>query len=343
MPGLNPFFDPFDTCDLEAESTYTAYNMLFLLVGLAAATGAFARLAESNNRLNYDNRFARIIAGTLMFITRLLHTRPGDLELDLSNTQNALLAIGPHRTAFEALVVASKIKGTPPRFFATDAYNSIPGVPSFMKMFKAIPVEARANKSQTGQNANDKALEIASETLTHGGCVAIFPQGNFARLGQKPPRVYAGAAKLALKNQVPIHVIRLDGFWSLQNPAIPLFIRNNAYYRAFLSAFHMNNVRTTLCCVIDFHLNRDVDKLSEKEQTEIIDEICAQLYAFYRHTGELSKAQIDTIKTEISSKRHLLIWGNKVQQDSLGKQLSLLEKTGAELEEDTLESMRQCL
>ncbi|MCW8444738.1 1-acyl-sn-glycerol-3-phosphate acyltransferase [Fluoribacter gormanii] len=317
------------------ESTSSAYNLLFLLTGLAIVTYAIARVAESNNHLNYDNRLARIIAGLLLLITRMMHTKSGDLEI--TNTEKQIIAVGPHRTGWEAVVVASKIKGTPPRFFATDAYNSVPGVSSFLKMFKAIPVESKATKSDNGRSANAGALEQASKALSENGCVALFPQGNFARLGQEPPRVYAGAARLALMNKTPIHVIRLDGFWSLQNPIIPLFVRNNSYYRAFMSAFHMNNVRATLCSVIDFHLKPESEGLSDEAK---IEEICAQLYAYYRHTQELTPKQIATIKEEIASKNHLLIWNNKVKQDELGKQLLSLKKEETQLEEPTLKSMQ---
>lgn len=326
--------DPLNNHDDSVSSTYT---LLFLLTGLAVATYAIARFAESNNQLNYENRFARIIAGLLLLMTRMMHTKGGDLEITNAATENKLIAVGPHRTGWEAVVVASKMKGTPPQFFATTAFNAVPGVSSFLKMFKAIPVEATATKSDSGRSANAGALEHASKALSEHGCVALFPQGNFARLGQEPPRVYAGAARLALMNKTPIHVLRLDGFWSLQNPLIPVLVRNSAYYRAFLSWFHMNNVRTTLCCVIDFHLKPGSEGLNEEEK---IEEICAQLYAYYRHTQELTTEQIDTIKEEISNKTHLLIWNNKVKQDDLGKQLANLKKEGAKLEESTLASMK---
>ena len=317
------------------ESASSTFTLLFLLAGLAMVTYAIAKISESNNHLNYENRFARILAGFLLLMTRMMHTKNGDLEL--TNTEKQLIAVGPHRTGWEAVVVASKIKGTPPRFFATDAYNSIPGVKPFLNMFHAITVESKATKSETGRPANAGAIEEASKALNENGCVALFPQGNFSRLGQEPPRVYAGAARLALMNKVPIHVIRLDGFWSLQNPVIPLFVRNSAYYRAFMSAFHMNNVRATLCSVIDFHLKSENEGLSEEAK---IEEICAQLYAYYRHTQELTPKQIATIKEEISNKTHLLIWNNKVKQDDLSKQLLNLKKEGTKLEEPTSTSMR---
>lgn len=316
------------------DSLSSAYTLLFLLTGLAVATYTIARFAESHNQLNYENRFARILAGLLLLMTRMMHTKGGDLEI--KDADSNLIAVGPHRTGWEAVVVASKIKGNPPRFFATDAFNAIPGVAGFLKMFKAIPVAAQASKTDS-RSANAGALEEASKVLKEHGRVALFPQGNFAKIGQEPPRIYSGAAKIALQNEVAIHVVRLDGFWSLQNPIIPVFVRNSAYYRAFLSSFHMNNVRATLCCVIDFHLKPENKRLTDEEK---IEEICAQLYAYYRHTQELTPEQIDKIKDEIANKTHLLIWNNKVKQDELGKQLVNLKKEGAKLEEPTLLSMK---
>lgn len=336
MRDFDSRFNPPNSCDLDADSASNFYTLLLLLTGLAVATYALARFAESNNRLNYESRFARVISGLLAVMMRMWHTRNGDLEI--ANTEKMLIAVGPHRTGWEAIAFASNMRKTPPRFFATNGFNSVPGVSSFMKMFKAIPVEANPTKRDNGRSSNASALDEASKTLNEGGCVVLFPQGNFSRLGQKPPRVYPGAAKLALSNKMPIHVIRLDGFWCLQNPIIPISIRNNVYYRAFLSAFHMNNIRATLCGVVDFHLQPENESLSDEAK---IEEICAQLYAYYRPTQDLTAEQIDAIKAGISDKTHLLIWRNKVQQDTLGKQLLSLEKEGAALEETTLTSMRK--
>jgi 1-acyl-sn-glycerol-3-phosphate acyltransferase len=334
MFSLDSKLVPLDYCDVDAEPESNAYMILFLLTGLAVATYAFARFAESNNRLNYDSHVARILAGFLVLMTRMLHTRDGDLEIP--NAENTLIAIGPHRTGWEALVVASKMKGTPPQFLTTTSFNSIPGVAAFLKMFKAIPVQASNSQNDDKRPSNGKALEDASKALDEKGCVALFPQGGFAKLGHEPPKVYAGAAKLAITNKIPIHVIRLDGFWCLQNPFIPLFVRNSTYYRAFLSMFHINNVRTTLCCVIDFHLKPENAELDDVKK---INEICAQLYAYYSHTKELTTEEIGTIKTGISNKTHLSMWSKKIEQDDLGKKLITLKKEETELRE-TLIPMR---
>ena len=248
--------------------------------------------------------------------------RTFDLSVEITNTEGMLITAGPHRTGWEAFVLVSKIKGTPPQFFATDVFNVIPGVSSFLKMFKVITVEAKAKKNEHGQSANAGALEKASQALKEHGCVALFPQGNFSKIGQEPPKVYGGAAQLAVMNNRAIHVVRLDGFWCLQNPLIPIFMRNSLYYRAFMSGLHMNNVRTTLCSVIDFHLQPEHADLSDALK---IREISAQLYAFYRHTEDLTPEQISVIKTEIANQTHLLIWDNKLEQLRLKKEASELE------------------
>ncbi len=316
------------------DSSSSGYNTSLILTSIAFTTYLIARFAESHNRLNYESRFVRIVSGLLRLFANL-HTKNGDIEI--TNTEGQILAIGPHRTGFvDADVVTSKMIGTPPRFFATDAYNSIPGVASFMKMAKAIPVAANPIKISGEQSSNAGALELASKALSENGCVALFPQGNFSRIGQEPPRVYEGAARLALKNKAPIRVIRLDGFWSIQNPIIPVSIRNNSYYRAFFTALHMNNVRVTACCVIDFHLKPENDVLSYEQK---IDEICAQLYAYFRHTDDLTPKQIDVVKREITDKTHLTIWKNKVKQCDLEKQLAITKKEGSQLSVPTLRAM----
>ena len=318
------------------DSEQPIYNALLMLTIFTLTAYGLARLAESNNQLEYENRSANIIAGFLKLLMRAFHTTEGDLEIT-TNTGSHLITMGPHRTGWEAIVLASKIKGTPPQFFTTDAFNALPGVSSFLNMFKVITVEANAKKGNDGRSANARALDKASTALKENGCVALFPQGNFSKLGQEPPRVYAGAAKLAVTNNVPIHVVRLDGYWCLQNPLIPVFVRNHLLYRSFFSGFHLNNVRSTLCCVIDFHLNSEHDNLSEEQK---IEEISARLYAYYRHTQELTIEEIDAIKTEISAETHLSIWRNKVEQDSLQKNLLQLKEEAQQLEEPTLLSMQ---
>lgn len=275
-------------------------------------------LAEEQNELEYESRSARILAGILKFLVQVQHGKLNQLPINPSPEKGRLISIGPHRTGWEAIVVASQITGAPPRFFATDSFKMIPGVSYLYEMFQVIVIESKASRSKSGQSANHQALEKAQEVLKNKGCVAIFPQGGFSMIGESPRRIYDGITKIAIHSQVPIEVVRLDGFWCFQNPLIPLFIKNSTFFRAFLSFFHMNNVKTQQCEVIDFHLKPENSHLSEQEK---IDEINARLYAYYRHTEDLSTPEIEKISSvEIAQNMHHSIWQHKQEEDSMMKQ-----------------------
>lgn len=297
----------------ELFSPRNAYFMLQVFLGLSTATLLLAKAGEANNQLHFDSRLARIISGLLNFQLHLYHT--SYQQLSLPENEAALVAAVPHRTGWEALVIAAAMKGRPPRFFATTDLNWFPGVTTFFNMFKVIPIQTNVK--------NNAALETAGEILKNHGCVALFPQGGFSTIGQEPPRIFPGTAKLALANQVPVHVVRLDGHWSLQNPTIPLFVSNNTIYRAFLSWFHPNNVQVRRCFVIDFHLKSENASLTDEQKMQ---EINAELYAFARHTYDLSNEDLDAIKQEIADQRHIPIWQNKLAQDKLKKDLKQLTK-----------------
>lgn len=308
----------------------SSYDALLALVGITLATYTMARFFEAQDKLGYETRSARIISGFLQLTMHLWHTTGPDVEI--TSESGCLIALGPHRASLDAFAFASKIKlngVTPPQFFATDDFNAIPGVASLMKMFKVITIKAKAPKDKQGRSANAEALDEASRILQHNGCVAVFPQGNFSRIGQRPPRIYNGTANLAVTNKLPIHVMRLDGFWSLNNPVIPVFMRNNTFYRAFFSLFHMNRVRVNLCDVIDVHLQPAYANSSHEEKIEAIN---ARLYACYRQTEELTPEKINTLKSTFSENIHMSIWRNRVKHDALIKELTQVEAETSELE-----------
>ncbi|MDF1828108.1 MAG: 1-acyl-sn-glycerol-3-phosphate acyltransferase [Legionellaceae bacterium] len=321
----------YPTCERD-----TSYDALLALAGVALATYAMARFFESQDKLGYETRSARMISGFLQLTMHLWHTTGPEVEI--TSESGCLIALGPHRASLDAFGFASKIKlhgTTPPQFFATDVFNVIPGVTSLFDMFKVITIKAKAPKDEQGRSGNAAALDEASRILQNHGCVAVFPQGNFARIGQKPPRIYNGTANLAITNKLPIHVIRLDGFWSLKNPVIPLFIRNNTFYRAFFALFHMNRVRVNLCDVIDVHLQAEHENSSHEEKIEAIN---ARLYACYRQTEELTPEKIDKLKPTLSDTIHLSIWRNKLEHHELTKKLTKVEAEASALEE-RVESM----
>jgi 1-acyl-sn-glycerol-3-phosphate acyltransferase len=273
---------------------------MFYLICFSTASYFLVASAERKNKLNYEDRIARVMAGFIQLFMRVWHTSGNRLEIP--GDEPVIIAAGPHKTALEAAVLASKLEGNPPQFLATDSFNVIPGVASLLKMFKTITVESnrKANVS-----AKSQTLDKATSVLNNKGCVALFPQGNFTYIGNKPPIIYSGAAQLAIKTETKIYVVRLDGYWSITNPIIPVSVRNNRYYRAFFSAFHPNNIQTNLCSIIDFHLQDHNKKLPDEEK---IREINAQLYAYFRHSSELSESDLNEIKNEIKLGKHLEIW-----------------------------------
>lgn len=325
-----------------ADSTFDAYLLLTLITGFVGAVCVFARYVESQNHFNYDSRLARILGGFFLLMVKLLHTK--SVDDPLISTEGKLITAGPHKTGWDAIAFATRYQGDPIRIFATDAYNGVPLIAKLMNIFKVIPVAAHPLKNADGSSSNTSTIDLASKVLQEKGCVSLFPQGNFALIGQKPHMIYPGAARLAISNKVPIDVIRLDGFWSLQDPLIPLFIRNNLYYRAFLSILHLNNVQVTLCCTIDFHLKSENEHLTYEEQEA---EINAQLYAFYRHTEDLTPNQINSIKMEIASGNHKNIWKARHEQyktekeiRGLEQKLTFFKQEEARLEEPTRVSMK---
>ncbi len=302
---------------------------------IAASAYAFVKYAESNNHLDYENPYARMIAGFLRLYINTMHTKAEDIRI--KNTP--IVVAMPHRTGWEALVIASKME-KPLHFLATDKYNNIPFVSSFMNLFNVITVSSKKEKGL--KKTKNNALIAAGNVLNNHNSVALFPQGRFAKIGMQPAFIYNGAVELALEYNQPISVIRLDGFYSLENPYIPLSIRNNDYYRAIISALHPNNIRVTLAKTIDLHITPNHMHLSRVKKREMKEEINAQMYAYARHTKELTPQQVSLIQTqEISSKLHLLIWRNKVNQTAQQKKEPILIARKHRIEQRLLDNKRE--
>jgi hypothetical protein len=295
-----------------------AYNDHFNLFLFAVCTivvhkliARILKLLEAQTDLTYEDATARKMAGFLTILMRLFHAKPGN-----SKIAGGLVAVGPHRTGLDGIVAATTMmQDKPPRFFVTTAFNAIPGMKAFLTMFEVIPVDF-TKKKQGGQSANARALEEASKILQDKGCVVLFPQGDFAKLTQPtPPIIHAGIATLAVENNIPIEVLRLDGFWSLRNPLIPLGIRESRLYRAIGAMFHVNKIETTHCCTIDFHLKSENADLSKEDK---IERIRAILYAYYEETADLKPEDIQSITRSITDGNHYLgKWRARAEQDQL--------------------------
>ncbi len=308
MPNITNGFSMFEPDVMDSKSNLFPIWALTTFVSFLLLAYSLIRFAERTNRIEYEDRLTCIIAGFIKLVIRVFHANDDPLPIPAEGP--TLIAVGPHRTGLDPIALSSNLEGNPPRFLATDSFNKIPGIASFLHRFKAIIVSKNSN-----------SIEQAVEALEENGCVALFPQGNFALIGKEPPIIYSGTAKIAILTQTPIHVVRLDGFWSLKNH-VPLFVRNNRAYRAFISGFHWNNVKSTPCGIIDFHLDPDNAHLPEDE---IINEINAQLYAYFYRTEELSPEKIEIINQQITEGKHIGIWQNRQNQYQLEKELKTLK------------------
>lgn len=320
-------------------SSLTISNLLLLLTATAMVIYLIERCGkslEAYNRLDYDRRAARIISGLFRFIVNSLHTKNNDIRLP--DGEGKIFVVGPHRTGFvDAAVFASKMQGTPPTFLATDFFNRIPGVSTLLRLTKTIEVPTNTAGLSPGKK---NVVQLACEVLDSNGCIVLFPQGSFSRPGQEPPIVRRGAAEIALKSKKPIYIYRLDGFPSIENASLPLFITNNSLYRAFFTAFFPNNVTVRDCGVIDEHLKPENADLTEDQKLKLLDKLCADMFGHFFVTKSLTRQQNDLLDTTIADKRHLTIWNNRMKQLSLEKDLKIIKQTASEQVDEVLTEMK---
>jgi 1-acyl-sn-glycerol-3-phosphate acyltransferase len=303
----------------------TLYKQLWDFTGLTRTWSAWE---AARDQFHLESPFARKTAGFIMLFMNFWHMSPDNQEI--KDAKKNIVAVGPHRSSLDGPAVASRITGTIPSFFVTNGFDRIPGVKRFLDMFQVIKVNFDGDKSES--------LREGARILKKDGCVVMLPEGDFRT--EDPLRIQNGASKLALADvegvenpePVMIQVIRPDGFDSLKNPFIPVFLRDSAIYRAFLMALHKNNIRLTCCRVIDFHLKKENAHLSTEEKKF---EINAQLYAYFRHFQCLTPKEIEAIDIEIEHGTHRLIWQNKLERDAIPKKLKALEKEDAVLAKET--------
>lgn len=307
--------------DSQEEFQALAYYNLQVLATFLFTSYSLLKVHGYSQRLAYDSFFTRYTAGVLQLIYRTAHMNElSSTEIEIKG--RTLLAIVPHRTGWEGILVACSIKGIPPQFLATTSFNKYPGVARFLKMFKTIPVDF-SKKTVSGEvKKTNNAVEAAVDVLDNDGCVAVFPQGGFSRKGQSPLRVYSGTARMAMETKppIPIKVVRLDGFSSLDNSWLPESIRNSVAYRFLFSAGYPNDVSVRECHEIDWHITHP-DALEDEK----IFEINAQLYAFAKNTDDMTRDDIAEVKAQIERGDHRVVWRERLQEYEAHKAASNAE------------------
>jgi 1-acyl-sn-glycerol-3-phosphate acyltransferase len=305
----------------------TLYQQLWDFTGLTRTWSAWE---AARDQFQLESPFAKKTAGFIMLFMNFLHMSHDNQEI--KDPKKSIVAAGPHRSSLDGPAIASRIKGLTPRFFVTNGFDRIPGVKRFLDIFQVIKVNFGGDTYES--------LREGAKILKQDGCVVMLPEGDFRT--EDPLRIQSGAGKLAVadiegvENPEPamIQVIRLDGFNSLKNPFLPVFLRDSGIYRAFLMALHTNNIHLTCCRVIDFHLKEENAHLSTEEKKF---EINAQLYAYFRHFQSLTPKEIEAIDIEIEHGTHRLIWQNKLERDAIPKKLKALEKDNNVLVKETRE------
>lgn len=330
---MNPFDSELNGEDppqfFEHSPTTTA-ALIASITSFFLFTYLLMRMAERSCRIEYKSRATRTAAGFINLFLKAWHLKANNLKIYAN--KKTIIAAGPHRTGgLDGAIVISTVVGNPPRSWATDSFSALPiigpnVIAPLLHAFHAISVKANAKKIG-GKSANSDAKDKAEDVVNNEGCFLVFSQGNFAYLGKEPPRVYNGTAEIAINTNTPIHVVRLDGFTSFDY--LPLFITNNVYFRSMLSMLVPNNVRVTLCSVIDWHLKEENMNIPFNEKVRLIN---AELYAYFRNTDQLSVKQIDDIRQSIKDKTHLTIWDKKLVVDQLKKTLKKETESLQELE-----------
>lgn len=165
-------------------------------------------------------------------------------------------------------------------------------------------------------------VEATVADLRKGGRVVVFPQGNIRKIGQPHHRVYDGTARAAIAAKAPINVVHLSGHWVLNNPFVPLFIRNWTLYRALFSSLHMNNIKPRLCFELDDHLKRTNAHLSDEEKIRILN---AKMYAVFRR-DTMTDDDLAEVEEEFRTGKYLEIWDQKIAIDMMQRLTATFQK-----------------
>lgn len=125
--------------------------------------------------------------------------------------EGGYIAVANHLSEIDPVVLGHAVYmgGNTPHFMAKASLFQVPGLGHLMRGLKQIPV-ARNDRSQARQS-----LQVATEVLSEGGAILIYPEGTLTRDPELwPMRAKTGAARLALNTGVPLIPIT---HWGLQD------------------------------------------------------------------------------------------------------------------------------
>ncbi len=128
-------------------------------------------------------------------------------------------------------IICTRIR-RPIAFMAKIELFRIPLLSQFLRAFGSFPV-------RRGE-ADISALRMANENLKLGRAVCIFPEGTREGATEKLTEALPGAAIVALRNDVPILPIAINGSGQLQMPG--MFLRLDRHLKVTLTIgqpFHL--------------------------------------------------------------------------------------------------------
>jgi 1-acyl-sn-glycerol-3-phosphate acyltransferase len=128
-------------------------------------------------------------------------------------------------------IICTRIR-RPIAFMAKIELFRIPGLAQFLRGFGSFPV-------RRGE-ADISTLRIANENLKLGRAVCIFPEGTREGATEKLTEALPGAAIVALRNDVPVLPIAINGSGRLQIPGMFLRLDRRLKVTLYIGApFHL--------------------------------------------------------------------------------------------------------
>lgn len=204
--------------DADRGSILAASSMLssiagVLAVGLYSLTSGWLGLTPSSQFLVIGGGFLLVSflclhlarRDFLRLMTLLIsraHYRVIANGADRIPARGGVLLVCNHVSYVDTLILSIACKRSI-RFMAYDAFFQTPLLGSILRLFGAVPISATKAK---------EAIRTASEHLTAGEVVCIFPEGQLTRTGCLM-ELKSGFELIARRAKAPVVVAHLDGLW----------------------------------------------------------------------------------------------------------------------------------